>query len=49
MLATQLHHLIVIDLLKTFNDSFLTLKITFLITVTVIKECLSAFLISQLI
>jgi len=46
MLATQLHHSVVLDLLKAFNDLFLTLKITFLMTVTVTKECLSAFLIS---
>jgi len=46
MLATQLHHLIVIDLLRVFNDSFLTLKIIFLITITVTRKCLSAFLIN---
>ncbi len=46
MLATQLHHLVVIDLLKAFNDLFLTLKIIFLIIIIMIKEYLSAFLIN---
>jgi len=46
MLTTQLHHLVITDLLRMFNDSFLTLKIIFLMTVTVTKKCLSAFLIN---
>jgi len=46
MLAIQLHHLVIIDLLRMFNDLFLTLKIIFLMTITIIKEYLSAFLIS---